>query len=304
MKLKIMAVLSIMLIISTGVYASKGTTVAPFLKLGFGARASGLGEAYSSLATDATGEYWNIGAVAFADKSQVAYMHNNIYQDVSHNYISYIHKLSESSFITAGLSYISLGNLDKIRITNFYTPEIIGQYEYTNSVISVGYSKKFDVFRNTPFSLGLNLKSIRSSIDVYSASAVALDIGSFYELNETINMAVLVKNLGTKMKYVQEKEDLPLTYVLGCSVNLEKRIILSLDFNFSPYEQDTFNFGTEYILADFISLRAGYNSVNDLEDGITNFGIGMKLLNFDFDYAYMLYGALGNSHKFSLNYEL
>ena len=44
-----------------------GTTAAPFLKIGVGARALAMGEAYTTLSEDATGLFWNPAGLAKLD---------------------------------------------------------------------------------------------------------------------------------------------------------------------------------------------------------------------------------------------
>lgn len=304
MKLKIMVAVLFSVFMIVSLHASKGLTSASFLKLGFGARASGLGEAYTALATDATGEYWNIGAVAFADSTQLAIMHNNIYQDITHNYLSLIYKRNDYSFFTGGISYVNFGKFEKIRMNpNFYTPDVIGSYSSTNTVVSFGYSRRMNIIGDLPFSAGINIKSIISTIDVHTASAYAVDLGTYSQLNDMISVAFTVKNLGSKMKYVSVKEQLPLRYTLGFGLQFDNNILLSADINFARNDRETFSFGTEYTIKEIVALRAGYNSSNDLEDSVTNLGLGFSINNMNFDYAYLLFGVLGNSHSLSMNYK-
>ena len=57
--------------------SDSGTTTAQFLKLGVGARAIGMGEAYSAIADDPTAIYWNPAGLAAVSEHSVSLMHAN-----------------------------------------------------------------------------------------------------------------------------------------------------------------------------------------------------------------------------------
>jgi hypothetical protein len=69
-----------------------------------------------------------------------------------------------------------------------------------------------------------------------------------------------------------------------------------------------FHTGIEYYLFDVIALRVGYKSevsnnklgkFKNIPEGLTT-GLGIRLGNIQFDYAYVPYGDLGNTHRISL----
>src|SRR5689334_8512028 len=63
--------------------ASAGTTGAEILKIGVGARAIGMGEAYTAQADDVSSLYWNPAGLALMQERQASFMYDKMYQDLS-----------------------------------------------------------------------------------------------------------------------------------------------------------------------------------------------------------------------------
>ncbi len=212
---------------------SSGTTTAAFLQFGAGGRAAGIGDAYTAgCAEDAFGEYWNIGAVAFIDKpTKIGFMHNSIYQDMSHNYISYSRRLKNLSALAVSISYFDIDKLEQYRVGANNLPQYVGSFGSKNYVFSAGYSKQFEKLLNKPFSAGAKLKSIQAKIGGYSASALAIDIGGYLKYNDELNLGAALKNFGTKMKFFTEKEDLPLCFSIGANYKVIPQLTLALDLS-------------------------------------------------------------------------
>ena len=63
-------------IASQNLFAQSEATV-QFLLITPGARATGMGEAFVSIADDATATYWNPAGLAFQSQRQISVMHSN-----------------------------------------------------------------------------------------------------------------------------------------------------------------------------------------------------------------------------------
>src|SRR5438105_3412392 len=91
---------------------ARGTTTANFLKLGVGARAVAMGEAYSAVADDATALYWNPAGLARIAKDSAAFMHAPYLASTFYDYGAYGHRLGNQAF-AAGVQYFSAGSIDQ-----------------------------------------------------------------------------------------------------------------------------------------------------------------------------------------------
>ena len=66
------------LLSTTVIYAQTGADVGmSYLKIGVDARASAMGDAYTSLAEDAAATYWNPAGLANASSNSIILMHNH-----------------------------------------------------------------------------------------------------------------------------------------------------------------------------------------------------------------------------------
>ena len=66
-----------------------GNTGLAFLKVGVGARATAMGEAYTALTDDANATYWNPAALTRLQKAQVTFTHGEWIQDITSEYFAF-----------------------------------------------------------------------------------------------------------------------------------------------------------------------------------------------------------------------
>ena len=153
--------------------------------------------------------------------------------------------------------------------------------------------------------VGAAIKYLREDIDSVSAQAAAVDIGMRATLQSSLDVpltfGVSLQNLGTKMRFQSNREDLPINAKFGAAYHFLNSGLLALDINQPREGVLTINVGTEYVALKSVALRVGYNGRNDTDTGIT-FGGGLTRRHFGFDYAFVPFGDLGNAHRFSLNY--
>ncbi|MDI6752354.1 MAG: hypothetical protein QME07_05840, partial [bacterium] len=141
-------------------------------------------------------------------------------------------------------------------------------------------------------------------IDDKSANAFCIDGGLLYKTSYPgLKVAATVNNLGTKPKFMNESDSLPLSARLGASYTLPKKtlpipLLISLDTNLSPFYV---SLGAESQINPLFTARLGYASgPADEGPGITC-GLGIIQPQFSLDYAIKPYGELGLSHYVSLN---
>ncbi len=272
-----------------------GTNVGQFLKIGVGARACGMGEAFCAVADDIYTIYYNPAGLTQLTHKQMSFMHNEWLKDLHHEFLAYATPVESGVF---GVSLTCLGVDDlKGRDEN---GNLTGKFGAKDLAFEVAYG----LMANTDLSIGAALKFIREKIESEQASALAIDIGFLYHdpLLKNFNSAFVIQNIGTKLKFINKRENLPIIYKAGISCKmLDDRLILSVDLTKPSDNVPRINLGTEYLRTPNLALRCGYNSKNDLDDGFS-FGVGFKFNLFQLDYAYIPYGNLGNANRFSTSY--
>src|SRR3954467_4155460 len=90
--------------------ASPGTTSAEVLKIGVGARAIGMGEAYTAQSDDVSSLYWNPAGLALMQERQASFMYDSMYKDLKFQNGAIGIPL-ENGALGGSFSYMSYGSI-------------------------------------------------------------------------------------------------------------------------------------------------------------------------------------------------
>lgn len=278
-----------------------GTTTAQFLKLGIGAQSAGMGNAVTTVYNGTDSIYWNPANLNYLDKIELSFSHTMWFEDVNYEWFAIAIPTESVGVFGLGLQYVSYGSIDRIDNTNvsdgsFSPLDIAGYLSYAN------------VYERLQF--GLNLKYIYSKIE-NSASAIAVDLGTTYNFNnDKTFIGATVTNIGSGMKFNDKTEQLPFLFKFGASHFILDEWLIALDLNFPNDNEFYVNAGTEYYLevANNIecAFRVGYEGRNKDIPGFNwiNLGFGLRYLDCSFNYAFVPYGDIGMTHRFSLSIKL
>lgn len=257
-----------------------------FLRLAAGARPQGIGNSFCAVSDDATSTYWNPAGLGQIRIQQIVSMRSQLSLDRNYNFVSFVTPLHKRTSI--GVSFISF-TLDGIEIWEGNLRK--GTASDTEEAYILSYGKKI---RKDNF-IGINYKIINQRVYTKSANGSAFDIGYLYSLNRGISGGVVIQNLWGTLKWNTQTgkvDKIPLILREGIAYKNEN-LLLSADLENVEEENTKFHGGIEYKLFDMIALRGGYD-----EKDIT-YGVGIKLSNFQVDYAYKN-GTLGDTQKVSL----
>ncbi len=126
-------------------------------------------------------------------------------------------------------------------------------------------------------SIDFKIKPLFHSIDNIIAFGLSLDVMYYRKINK-IDFIVGTQDIFSFKKWDNGTyEKYKVNFFSNVLVNFEK-ILISLEL-----DQDNDKiYGLDYLISDFLSIRCGYNELQDL-----SFGFGLKTEVFDFDYAYI-----------------
>jgi len=275
-----------------------GTTAADILKIPVGARAIGMGEAYTAQADDVSSLYWNPAGLALMQERQASFMYDKAYQGMSFQNANVGIPL-ENGAIGGSLSYLSYGSIagyDQMGAS-------IGDQSAYSGVATLGAA-----FLGNQWAAGVNLKGIQEKLADEKANGAAFDIGTnvIYPrpvMGGTLRLGAVVQNLGSGIKFEQQKDPLPTDYRVGLAAvqMMDKKLNVSLDYT-SPKDDTAYmSGGVEYWVVPFLALRTGYVN-NKTEGSGIRAGIGLRIKGVSFDYAYAGQGELGMSHRYELSF--
>ena len=311
-----------------------GTTVANFLTIPVGPRASGMGGAFVATANDASALFWNPGGVSRLTKNEFGVSYSQWLVGTNYNWLGLVYKLDENSTFGVSVNQLDYGTEE---ITNDLLPDGTGEnWSAQDIAIGVTYARNL----TDRFSIGGTFKYIRQQIWHESASAFALDIGLLFNTQiEGLRLGMNITNFGTEMKldgkdlyqaidndrkfYSGNNEKipgslntdswtLPLLYYVGVAYDALKnndfKVTIATDAVYPNNQNLYLNVGGEATYIDMFSLRAGKNSLfkDDAVEGMS-YGVGFK---YDFgsvitkiDYSYNDYKRFKQISKVSVSVE-
>ena len=299
--------LYLLLALPAEAYASgAGTTAAPFLKAAMSPRAVALGGAFSALADDSGAVFVNPAGLALFDRREAALDFSTYLQDAKMGNLSYAGMMGWHRF-GLGVTFMTVGGIEKRGLTDSVgaVPEL-GTFDASDMAVTLAYAKKeFSPELMPRLDGGFSLKFIRSAIDTKTAFAVAVDAGVIYRTTEKINLSMALQNLGTKMKFVEESDPLPLNLRAGALYKASEKLNVAVEIN--EYLQDNKiypSLGAEYWFRNALALRGGYKFGYDTanlgsEVGLS-LGFGIKVQGLGVDYAFLPFGDLGSIHRFGV----
>jgi hypothetical protein len=296
MKFKVLIILLILNISSIQIFADAGKYSGTFIFLPATTRSAAMNNTLTANANDANAIFYNPAFLADDINNEMNFMHKILYADITHQSISGIYKLNQSSGIGIGINYINYGKINITEVSN-------GNPEYTENtnsayglLLNLSYGRKI----SDNFFTGAGLKLINESISGYSGNAYSLYIGTLYRINNRLQIGTYTDIITTDIEYKTKKEKVPDKYSLG----LNYKILDNLNFNIEGIKlsDDSFKANTafEYTLNN-ITLRNGI-TIGKEKEGRYSFGLGFKLLNIKIDYAYTIQSKLKNVHTFGLKY--
>lgn len=290
-------------------YAAQ-SSAAQFLNLGFGARALGMGEAFTAVADDISCLYYNpAGLAAHQDRRELSFSHAWHVQDTAISQLGYMARP-----YAYAVTYFSAGQMEGRNTAGNPTGN------FTASDLAAAVSRGFNF---GPLMAGVSGKVISQRIQSSAATSFAADMGLLYRFEGTpYSAGASLVNLGTKVKFEDEGYPLPLKLRVGVAAAFKApKLLLALDAEFPNDAPAAARLGAEYTGIESLALRFGYRTVTGgqrdaiLGSGFGNSatgvsamygffaGLGFTFANVRLDYALLPYGDLGSAHRFSLALE-
>ncbi len=270
-----------------------------FLKLGAGARSLAMGEAYSSVTSDATAYIYNPARLIIGNNGNVSLMHNFSAQDLSTDYIAA--KFPSGKKLAFGLGVFTTG-VNDIEVRN--TPGAAIE-SFDARSLSTGLSLGYLV--STNLSIGITGKMIYEKIYVDDATGFGFDFGTNYS-KDNYSLSFVVSNIGSVSALKNVSSKLPALVRFGGSYSFKASktfSVLAAAEGFQVLSGGGFHLhsGAEASYKDFLFFRLGYQSGYD-NRGFTT-GIGFRYQAWFVDYAFVPYTdgfGTGNAISLGINF--
>lgn len=311
-----------------------GTTAAPFLTLGTGARATALGHAFTATATGSDALFWNPAAAAIKESTgspngSLLFSHYDWFAGIKYNAFGVTVPVMRNSIIGFSMASLNYGGMD---VRTVDQPNGTGQ-TFQSSDLMVGLSYAQPLTRN--FYFGGTAKLVRQTIWDMQAQTIALDIG-FILLTDYLNglrLAASIQNFGGSMqmegingqifidpfpnnsgsndrvptRFETDEWELPIQFKFGVAVPVIKTDYVRLEVMTESHQTNdqylNIDSGTELQFlynTTQLNFRAGYKDfgIKNVDSHLT-FGMGVisriSGVRLGVDVGYVPYDRLGET---------
>ncbi|MEW6618793.1 MAG: PorV/PorQ family protein [bacterium] len=267
-------------------------TGADFLKLGVGARASAMGEAFCAVADSVDSIYYNPAGLARLKQKEVSAMYGDKREDTARTLLTYCQPLEdedEAGVFACGIIYQDLGEIETRNNQNQFT----GNLNPNEFALLFAYARPY----TDNLSIGGNLKYIQRDLKKVKAKGFALDLGVlYYPQLPDLTLGACLENLGTKI----EGDELPLNLRVGLAYCPIENLTGTIDLNQPLYNSKLgTNVGLEYTY-NILAVRIGYLNKGREVSGLT-YGFGFKVIAAGFslrtDFANVASGKMDGATK-------
>ncbi|MBM3324676.1 MAG: PorV/PorQ family protein, partial [Calditrichaeota bacterium] len=209
-----------------------------------------------------------------------------------------------------------------MKVRTYEKPEGTGEnFNAYDFIIGGSYARKL----TDKFSLGGNVRYLRSGLENSTYNGVSVDLGTLYQTGlRSLTLGMAIQNLGPNVTYSgsywdyrnatksggifelgYEDAALPTMFRLGVAANVFEMLnvrpgdkhdaTLSVEMNHPNDNRERLNIGGEYVWNKILALRLGGKFAYDTESFSAGFGLRVPIaenLRFTFDYAYSHYGDI------------
>lgn len=288
-----------------------GMEGAQFLRLGPGARAAALGEAFSAVTGGPEALYWNPAGLARLQAPGAAVSHAEYLGSFRHETV---YAASSSARLNGvlglGLSYLTQDSIEAFDKNGAATGE---SFRPGSLSFSAGYARKL---RSGPLALeaGGSLTWLRESLWNYSASAFALGLGlqAVHDRAPGWRAGAVLRHLGSRQKFISGTAPLPAELDLGVAYEPPAKLkgwTISAEAAVPYYAPAHARLGLERRIpmkqGVVLAARGGFNtrtlsSLGPLTS--LSFGFGLCLRRAVWDFSFHDQGGLGAVYRFGFGW--
>lgn len=288
------------------IFEKVGTLGGQSLKIGVGARAAAMGDAYVALSDDATAVYWNPAGIARMSGQSISLNHTSWPANILFDQAAYVFNIKWiPGMLGVNVRALTMSR-DIVRTT--YLPEGTGDtFDAGEWAYGLSYARAL----TDKFSAGFSVNYIQTGLDDVKGSSTTFDFGTLYDVGVMgAKIGMSIQNIGSDMTFIDEKVKMPVYFRVGGSFDVmqqgDNRLIAAAEFTHPPDNSEKLNVGAEYGFHDYLFLRGGYKLNYDTQGLTAGFGVKFPLTIVKssvarLDYAYQDMNFLGTTHRVSLN---
>ncbi len=280
------AVALVMMVASTATAIDYGGYAGAYLQLSVQPRATGMGNAYTAVADDASGLFFNPAAASQIKRFTFGGAYRVLSMDRSLQQLAVIFPVRGEAAIGFSAELASMSGIEgRDRVGN-----PTGELSNLDAVFSVTFARRFSKL----ISIGGNARYYHKKLETTTAYSAGFDIGGMLYLSkddilpegvplDLLRIALVIQDITAKYPwktgdYWQEQgllgsdvtDNVPATVVAGASgLLLDSQLLLAVDGEMTQHKSVKINTGLEYRPVNYAAFRTG------LAEGRPTFGLGL-----------------------------
>jgi len=305
----------------------RAQTTMKFLSAPLGARATGMGDAMTAIEGNSQSIFYNPAGAAFQSSLvDVSFGNVSWIADIDYSYAAMTIAPRNGLYGVVGFSFMSVdyGNFtETIRNSSERGYEEIGTFNPNGLALGLSYARAI----SSQFSVGANIRYVdlnlvnaavaRAGDDLvrqkFENQTYTVDFGVLFKTGfKSLNFAMSLRNYSEEVTYIQDTQELPLTFRIGLAMNVldftdlnpeMHKLLVSVDANRPRDYYEQLMIGAEYGFMDRLYLRGGYVFPTD-EQGISA-GVGVNLpfasrYGIRADYSHTAFGVFSSVNRISV----
>lgn len=293
-----------------------------FLSLSVDPRAAAMGDAVTSLDSDAMMLLYNPAGMARLESAfSVRFVQTQWIADINYNQAVIASRVGNIGVFGLSVIAVDYGSIQEtIRADNEQGFIDLGSISPSAVSVGLGYARaltdRFSAGAHVKYAsqdLGDSASEVGTDGSVVRSSnklgTLAYDFGILYKTGfESLNFAFSARNFAREVTYEVESFQLPLTLKIGLSMDIldlfpvgssNNKLIFAVDAENPRDFSEQIKMGMEYVFVQRFYGRVGYVFPTD-EQGI-NLGLGIRQdlgrVGFSADYAYTHFGVFSSVHR-------
>ena len=277
-------------------WAGAGRSGAQILLQDFGARPAGMAGAYTALGSDINSLDWNPAGIANLEKIDVTLMHWSGVESMTTEWVAGAVPVPGLGTLAAQFVYAGQPPIDN------QVPDQ-GTVEVRDMVFGVSFATTLA----PGLRVGINGKMAVLTLGPSDTSALAIDLGAQYDIDDVTRVGAAVRQLGSDVKFNSDEDPLPTTWVIGVSRVFAgdgpHSFNADVDVDYlAPEQNTTVRVGGEYWFRHLLALRAGYaysyqKTINTFSAGV---GFRFKIAQVEMNLDYALRPQIWENSDFDL----
>ena len=180
------------------IFEKVGTLGGQSLKIGVGARAAAMGEAYVAIADDATAVYWNPAGIARLSGQSISLNHTAWPAEIIFDQAAYVFNIKWiPGMLGVNVRALTMSR-DIVRTT--YLPDGTGEtFDAGEWAYGLSYARSL----TDKFSAGLSVNYVQTGLDDIKGTSVTFDFGTLYEIGMMgAKIGMSIQNIGSEMQFI------------------------------------------------------------------------------------------------------